>query len=546
MRPIARAHVLIRSSSELAPARRPRTLRFPPVGDAARAAEQRLHVLTDYEAKTWCASAVEEVQLLQVSHKQTVALSRNVRGNAPKNAHGKASDALATRHCRSNLNQREVETGMEKRDRVVPGFQLPAPVQTRPPSTNAHLFSAEKRRLVAPAAPRRRRSTACTSCSLHDASMSSRRGAAAASATLLAHLLAPWPIAYRAPPPMAYRDSSTAMEQKVEPGASISSHGSNAMAPGVRVTIVDPDFLPAWTPNHAEPAHEAQPKKRPHGRRPAPPAVRHEEAREKLPAGTVDATSSASSTQGASDDDAARPTLYGAARSRIAVGKTGLAGGALVETRANSTGEISHTLVTPSFDLQVRVLVRLLVAVVVGGIIGVERRSANSLAGVRTFSLVSLGAAIFMSTALIGFPQGDPVRFGAAISTSVGFLGAGAMHQGRTYRKGMTTAAGIWLAAALGIAAAAGMFLVAFTGSIATVLISRYLRFDSSLHLIRNDYESTPDPPIAARVVEHEEQPHGSRTMLRHSAVVSDNAADESKSESRRKVSKDADGAGKE
>jgi putative Mg2+ transporter-C (MgtC) family protein len=146
-----------------------------------------------------------------------------------------------------------------------------------------------------------------------------------------------------------------------------------------------------------------------------------------------------------------------------------------------------HTLASPSIALEVRVLVRLLVAVIVGGIIGVERRTANSLAGVRTFSLVSLGASMFMSTALVGFPQSDPVRFGAAISTSVGFLGAGAMHQGRTYRKGMTTAAGIWLAAALGIAAAAGMFLVAFTGAIATVLISRYLRFDSSLHLIRYD-----------------------------------------------------------
>jgi uncharacterized membrane protein YhiD involved in acid resistance len=98
-----------------------------------------------------------------------------------------------------------------------------------------------------------------------------------------------------------------------------------------------------------------------------------------------------------------------------------------------------------------------------------------------------------MSTALVGFPQSDPVRFGAAISTSVGFLGAGAMHQGRTYKKGMTTAAGIWLAAALGIAAAAGMFLVAFTGSIATVLISRYLRFDSSLHLIRHDEDPMHD-----------------------------------------------------
>jgi putative Mg2+ transporter-C (MgtC) family protein len=165
------------------------------------------------------------------------------------------------------------------------------------------------------------------------------------------------------------------------------------------------------------------------------------------------------------------------------------------EPRARIAPVVETTLRSPSIALEVRVLVRLLVAVVVGGIIGVERRTANSLAGVRTFSLVSLGASMFMSTALVGFPQSDPVRFGAAISTSVGFLGAGAMHQGRTYRKGMTTAAGIWLAAALGIAAAAGMFLVAFTGSIATVLISRYLRFDSSLHLIRYDDNPVMEAP---------------------------------------------------
>jgi MgtC family len=109
----------------------------------------------------------------------------------------------------------------------------------------------------------------------------------------------------------------------------------------------------------------------------------------------------------------------------------------------------ARELFSPSPELELRVLKRLVVAMIVGGIIGVERRSAKSLAGIRTFSLVSLGAAIFMSTALIGFSTSDPVRASAAISTSVGFLGAGSLHQGRTYRRGMTTAAGIWLAAGM-------------------------------------------------------------------------------------------------
>ena len=136
---------------------------------------------------------------------------------------------------------------------------------------------------------------------------------------------------------------------------------------------------------------------------------------------------------------------------------------------------------------EVRILTRLLVALVVGGVIGMERRAANSLAGVRTFSLVSLGAAIFMSTALVAFPDSDPARIAAAISSSVGFLGAGAMHKNAKHNKGLTTASSIWLAAALGIAAASGMFLLSFTGAISTVLIARYARFDSSLHLVRGD-----------------------------------------------------------
>lgn len=133
---------------------------------------------------------------------------------------------------------------------------------------------------------------------------------------------------------------------------------------------------------------------------------------------------------------------------------------------------------------EVRILWRLLVALTVGGIIGVERRAARSFAGVRTFSLVSLGAAVFMSTALIAFPNADPARVAAAISSSVGFLGAGVMSKNNQHSRGLTTASSVWLAAALGIAAASGLFILSYSGAILTVLIARYARFDSSLQLI--------------------------------------------------------------
>ncbi len=136
---------------------------------------------------------------------------------------------------------------------------------------------------------------------------------------------------------------------------------------------------------------------------------------------------------------------------------------------------------------ELRILMRLVVAATVGGIIGMERRSAKSFAGVRTFSLVSLGAAIFLSTCLVACPQADPARIAAAISSSVGFIGGGVMSKNSKHSRGLTTATSVWLAAGLGVAAASGLFVLAYVGAVMTVLIARYARFDSSLHLIRGD-----------------------------------------------------------
>jgi len=136
---------------------------------------------------------------------------------------------------------------------------------------------------------------------------------------------------------------------------------------------------------------------------------------------------------------------------------------------------------------EIRVLMRLVVATTVGGIIGVERRIAKSFAGVRTFSLVSLGSAIFMSTCLLAFPYADPARIAAAVSSSVGFIGGGVMSKNSRHSRGLTTASSVWLAAGLGVAAASGLFLLAYAGALLTVLITRYARFDNSLHLIRGD-----------------------------------------------------------
>lgn len=99
-------------------------------------------------------------------------------------------------------------------------------------------------------------------------------------------------------------------------------------------------------------------------------------------------------------------------------------------------------------------LLRAVVAVLCGSIIGFERQSAHSLAGVRVCSLVSLGTAIFFSISLaLSKNAGGLGRAVASAATSVGFLGANVLtlKSGREFRRGLTTSCGIWLSAACGI-----------------------------------------------------------------------------------------------
>jgi putative Mg2+ transporter-C (MgtC) family protein len=104
-------------------------------------------------------------------------------------------------------------------------------------------------------------------------------------------------------------------------------------------------------------------------------------------------------------------------------------------------------------------LIRLLLAFVIGGLIGAEREFSNTAAGLRTMILICVGSAMFtiFSVKLAG--DADPTRIAAQIVTGVGFLGAGViLHQGREVR-GLTTASTIWMAAALGMGIGGGYLL---------------------------------------------------------------------------------------
>lgn len=118
------------------------------------------------------------------------------------------------------------------------------------------------------------------------------------------------------------------------------------------------------------------------------------------------------------------------------------------------------------------ILQRVLLAVILGGAIGVERELAHKMAGMRTHALVSLGAALY-SIISAGFsaPGADPTRIAAQIVTGIGFLGAGIIIFQGTKVQGVTTAAGVWVAAAIGMASGFGFYKLAISAAVLTILI---------------------------------------------------------------------------
>ena len=116
----------------------------------------------------------------------------------------------------------------------------------------------------------------------------------------------------------------------------------------------------------------------------------------------------------------------------------------------------------------IAIAVRIAVAVVLGGIIGLERGLKNRPAGLRTYMLVCVGACLIMVTNQYiyqAFGTGDPVRMGAQVVSGIGFLGAGTIIvTKRNQIKGLTTAAGLWAAAAVGLSVGIGLYEAAVIG----------------------------------------------------------------------------------
>ena len=121
------------------------------------------------------------------------------------------------------------------------------------------------------------------------------------------------------------------------------------------------------------------------------------------------------------------------------------------------------------------IIVRLLAAILIGGIIGLERGLKNRPAGMRTYMLVCVGSCLIMLTNQYLFQvtnTGDPMRLGAQVVSGIGFLGAGTiMVTKHNQIKGLTTAAGLWASAGVGLALGVGFYEAALTVGFAVFFI---------------------------------------------------------------------------
>jgi len=124
---------------------------------------------------------------------------------------------------------------------------------------------------------------------------------------------------------------------------------------------------------------------------------------------------------------------------------------------------------------------RVVLAAVLGYLIGLERELTGQAAGERTHALVALGAAALALISGRAFPGGDTARVAAGVVTGIGFLGAGMILKKEGAKiEGLTTAAGLWAVGSMGLAIGAGMYLL---GTVTAALVGLILAAESILRL---------------------------------------------------------------
>jgi putative Mg2+ transporter-C (MgtC) family protein len=117
------------------------------------------------------------------------------------------------------------------------------------------------------------------------------------------------------------------------------------------------------------------------------------------------------------------------------------------------------------------ILIRILLALLIGAAIGAERESSNKSAGFRTMILISLGSCLFTLFSVMIGDQDNTDRIASNIVTGIGFIGAGVIFKEGYGVQGLTTAASIWLTAALGMGVGGGFYVAAIAGCLLALII---------------------------------------------------------------------------
>ncbi len=124
-------------------------------------------------------------------------------------------------------------------------------------------------------------------------------------------------------------------------------------------------------------------------------------------------------------------------------------------------------------------IIRLVIAGLLGGLIGFEREFRAKEAGLRTHFIVALGSALFMLISQYAFNgvRYDAARVAAQVVSGIGFIGAGVIIFQKNVVRGVTTAAGLWVAAAIGLSCGAGMYDIAVAASLLTIICLETMHF---------------------------------------------------------------------
>lgn len=157
-----------------------------------------------------------------------------------------------------------------------------------------------------------------------------------------------------------------------------------------------------------------------------------------------------------------------------------------------------------------QIILRLLLAICFGALIGLEREHAHRPAGLRTHILVCVGSCLVMLTSEFTYnayhqfsPNMDINRLGAQVISGIGFLGAGTIIRNGSSVKGLTTAASIWAVACIGIATGVGFYLGATICTIAIFIILSYIKSWAKVHDTRKLFLSiTANNPDVAMEIE--------------------------------------------